>query len=248
MAQYIHLFDTASEFNEAYNGSSYIEPWVSLTEQTQEVHYNKPVLNYVEIGGIKWAKKNLGATAITDYGKYYAWADIQGYTFGQVGIDKSFTEQDYIYGPVNWREKPDYGITKYNTQDGKTTIEPSDDSATQELGEKWRIPTNTEFYSLMNEVYTAWTSDYEGSGVAGVVCTDKSDSSKVLFFPAAGYATYGRVSDNGINGNYWSSDTGSGSMMGFAYYLFFNTSSASFRTRSDNYRYQGQSIRPILDE
>lgn len=41
MAKYIHLFDTASKFNEAYNGGSYEEPWVSYTEQTQEVNYNK---------------------------------------------------------------------------------------------------------------------------------------------------------------------------------------------------------------
>lgn len=39
--KYIHLFDTASEFNEAYNGSSYEEPWVSYTEENEKVKYNK---------------------------------------------------------------------------------------------------------------------------------------------------------------------------------------------------------------
>ena len=41
MGKYIHLFDAASEFNEAYNGSSYEEPWVSYTEEDDKVSYNK---------------------------------------------------------------------------------------------------------------------------------------------------------------------------------------------------------------
>ena len=41
MGKYIHLFDTASEFNEAYNGDKYLEPWVSLTEEGEQVKYNK---------------------------------------------------------------------------------------------------------------------------------------------------------------------------------------------------------------
>ena len=41
MGKYIHLFDTASEFNEAYNGDAYIEPWLSLTEEREKVNYNK---------------------------------------------------------------------------------------------------------------------------------------------------------------------------------------------------------------
>lgn len=31
--EYIHLFETTSEFNEAYNGPDYKEPWVSFTEE-----------------------------------------------------------------------------------------------------------------------------------------------------------------------------------------------------------------------
>lgn len=41
MAQYIHLFGATSEFNEAYNGKSYEEPWLSLTEEGEKVNYNK---------------------------------------------------------------------------------------------------------------------------------------------------------------------------------------------------------------
>ena len=43
MGQYLHLFDTVSAFTEAYNGEAYQEPWVSYTEETSAVTYNKSV-------------------------------------------------------------------------------------------------------------------------------------------------------------------------------------------------------------
>ena len=41
MAQYLRLFDTVNEFNSAYTGEEYIEPWVSYTEENEHVDYNK---------------------------------------------------------------------------------------------------------------------------------------------------------------------------------------------------------------
>lgn len=37
----IRKFETISEFNAAYNGDEYLEPWVSLTEEAGGVNYNK---------------------------------------------------------------------------------------------------------------------------------------------------------------------------------------------------------------
>lgn len=41
MGKLIHLFSAQSEFEEAYNGDKYKEPWVSYTEQETRVDYNK---------------------------------------------------------------------------------------------------------------------------------------------------------------------------------------------------------------
>ena len=38
---YIHLFSTTAEFNTAYTGTTYHEPWVSYTVQNEQVDYNK---------------------------------------------------------------------------------------------------------------------------------------------------------------------------------------------------------------
>lgn len=77
MAQYIHLFETASEFNEAYNGSSYEEPWVSLTEEGEKVNYNKSeeekllgtplTFNIISGGTIIWKASYPDYTATIEY-------------------------------------------------------------------------------------------------------------------------------------------------------------------------------------
>jgi hypothetical protein len=41
MGKYIHLFGTTAEFEAAYNGESYEEPWVSYTEDSSAVTYNQ---------------------------------------------------------------------------------------------------------------------------------------------------------------------------------------------------------------
>jgi uncharacterized protein (TIGR02145 family) len=199
---HINLFQTNAEFLSAYT-NDYAEPWVSFTMETSGLSYNKgttppvPSHDYIEIGGIKWATMNLGATAVTDYGKYYAWGDISGYTASQVGVDKDFGEEDYVYGPYDWSSEPDYGLTKYNSQDGKTVLEPVNDAVQTEWGGSWRMPTLTDWQTLFEAVNTAWTTDYQGSGISGAVCTDKTDSTKVLFFPAAGFAQKGPSDEKG---------------------------------------------------
>ena len=39
--RYMHYFESANTFDVAYNGDEYHEPWVSLTMQNRDVHYNK---------------------------------------------------------------------------------------------------------------------------------------------------------------------------------------------------------------
>lgn len=40
MAKYIHRFNTTQEFENAYDGDKYIEPWVSYTRENEQVDYN----------------------------------------------------------------------------------------------------------------------------------------------------------------------------------------------------------------
>ena len=161
-----------------------------------------PSLDYVEIAGTKWAKMNVGANTPTDYGLYFQWGDVSGYTAAQVG-QKIFGWADYKYG--NGTASPgETGMTKYNSTDGKTVLDITDDAAYANLGSDWRMPTIEEFQALGNAVNTAYTENYQGTGVSGLVCTDKTNASNELFFPELGYADNSTIYGRGIT-YYWSS-------------------------------------------
>lgn len=248
--KYLTLHETTAAYEAAESGL--IMPHVALTLDNNEVHY-KPYFDpyaghdYVEIGGVKWATMNIGASSVTDYGLYFQWGDTQGYTAAEVGSgsgQKYFGWADYKYG--NGTSSPgDTGMTKYNATDGKTVLEASDDAATAAWGGGWRMPTTTELQALGTATTSAWTSSYEGSGVAGVVLTDKEDSSKKLFFPAAGYCGDGGVYDVGSNGIYWSSSLFSVDVS-LAYYLGFSSSDVKWDVNGN--RCIGFSVRGVVGQ
>ena len=197
---------------------------------------------YVEIAGIKWVTMNIGANSITDAGLYFQWGDTSGYTASQVGSgsDKKYFDQtDYKYC-----DGTEDNITKYNSTDGKTVLDLSDDAARANWGGSWRTPTTAEFAALGAAVNTEWTSDYQGSGVAGLVCTDKTDSSKVLFFPACGNCSEGSVSFVGSYGNYQSSSLGDNNVI-LAYRLQFGSSNVNWQSLGN--RLYGFPVRGILE-
>jgi hypothetical protein len=96
-------------------------------------------------------------------------------------------------------------MSKYNQTDNITTLQGLDDGARMNSGHTWRIPTAEELMALVNAVNIAWDTDYQGSGIAGLVCTDKTDSSKVLFFPSSGWAGQGSVRGSTDSCFCWSS-------------------------------------------
>jgi len=250
MAIYLKQFSTHSEYEQYINGSGAILPNVSICTTEGDVHYNPYVdpyagHDYVEIGGLKWATMNVGATGITDAGLYFQWGDISGYTASQCGSgsgQKKFGWADYKYG--NGTSSPgETGMTKYNSTDGKTVLEASDDAVQTNWGGSWRMPTTAEYVALGNAVNRVWTADYQGSGVSGLVCIDKTDSSKVLFFPACGYCYDGRVDNVGIDGFYWSSSLYSSDVQRtYSFYLY----AGSVYWQDDRIRYFGYSVRGVV--
>ena len=258
MSVYLKEFSTHSEYDAYINGSGAILPNVSICTTEEDVHYNpfvdpckseivKTIYEWVEIGGIKWATKNVGALTVTDFGQYFSWGGVSGFTADQVSGDchsKAFSWEDYKYG--NGTSSPDAtDMTKYNATDGKTVLDLSDDAARANMGGLWRMPTAAEFQALGDAVNSAWTADYQGSGVSGLVLTDKTDSSKVLFFPAAGRCSYGSATHVGSIGSYWSSSVLSSDVQR-AYCLYFGSSYSYWQSYDS--RYGGFSVRGVLDD
>lgn len=207
MAKFITKFNTTAEFATFSATTNFGRPHVSLTKDDSKVHYFEDPYKgheYVEIGGLKWATMNIGASKPSDYGLYFAWGDTQGYTAEQVGSgegQKYFGWADYKY--VNGTSSPGpIEMTKYNETDGKTILEAVDDAAVANWGGSWRMPTKADFQALGAAVNTART---QVNNVYGILCTDIEDSSKTLFFPAAGGCSDGSVIGVGNSSGYWSS-------------------------------------------
>ena len=246
MAKFITKFDTTSDFAAFSATTNFGRPHVSLIKDDSKVNYFEDPYKghkYVEIGGLKWATMNIGASKPSDCGLYFAWGDTQGYTAEQVGYgegQKRFIWENYKYG--NGTSEPgETGMTKYNSTDRLTTLEASDDAAVANWGGSWRMPTRADFQTLGAVVNTTWT---KVNNVYGILCEDITDSSKTLFFPAAGSCSYGNVSSVGYVGSYWSSSLDTFNKKE-ALSLSFNNSSVEWGNLITT-RFFGCSVRPVI--
>lgn len=90
----------------------------------------------VDLGlSVKWAKMNVGAVSEEDYGEHYAWGETESKSY--------FSWSSYAY--CNGTPST---ITKYNSHDGKTSLEPADDAANIVMGGDWYTPTKAEMDEL----------------------------------------------------------------------------------------------------
>ncbi|PDP70030.1 hypothetical protein [Tannerella forsythia] len=168
---------------------------------------------YVDLGlpsGIKWAKRNLGASKPSDYGNYYAWGETE-------------PKADYTWATYKWMQagQSDWKhITKYTIADGqtegiwydaggtfigdnKTTLEAADDAATRKLGSPWRMPTLVEIRELLDANNCTWTWTTQ-DGKNGYEVKSKTNGNSI-FLPAAGYRGGSELGSAGSEGDYWSS-------------------------------------------
>ena len=84
--KYIHLFKTNSEFTTAYNGPDYIEPWLSLTEETMTIGTSKPKLTAITFGSITWVTDvpATGGTATKDNCKFEIYGNYEDGTSANI--------------------------------------------------------------------------------------------------------------------------------------------------------------------
>ena len=151
--EFIKLFTDDSEYS-AFTANTTDDAWlpnVSHCITESHVHYN-PYIDpynghaYVDLGltsGTLWAKKNVGANVETDYGLYFAWGETQGYADAST---KAFSWNDYAL-----TEDSGSTFTKYNSTDGLTHLELSDDAAAVNMGGDWHMPNKAQCIELFKE-------------------------------------------------------------------------------------------------
>lgn len=204
----------------------------SGTVTVQPTVVNEVYRQAVDLGlSVKWANMNVGASSPTDYGMYFMWGDVVGHP-GVVTDGFTFAWASYKWGTSQ------SNMTKYNSSDGKTTLEAADDAARAYWGGKWRMPTQTEMSELVNNTDQEWTTI---NSVAGRKFMKKSDHNVYIFLPAAGYRDNTDVIYQGYGGRYWSSTLRS-DLPGSAYRLVFSSGSANVDSSN---RYYGNTVRAV---
>ena len=193
---------------------------------------------YVDLGlSVKWATCNVGASKPEGYGDYYAWGETS-------------TKSSYTWGDYRFRTSGDsydnVKFSKYNTDssrgtvDNKSALDLSDDVARVKWGGSWRMPTKSEFQELRDNCTWIWTTL---NGINGNMVTSKKNgyTSRSIFLPAAGWRNDTVLNYAGSYGLYWSSSLSTDNPDGAGYLIFYSGS----HSRSNNYRYSGQSVRPV---
>jgi hypothetical protein len=143
-----------------------------------------PKPEYVDLGlSVKWATFNVGASKPEDYGDYFAWGETE-------------PKEEYTWATYKWGTSGK--LTKYNTTDGKTILDPEDDAAYVNWGDKWRMPTDAERDELVENCTWTWTTQ---NSINGYKVTGPNGNS--IFLPAGGYKGSGPDYPMGEDGLYW---------------------------------------------
>ncbi|MBO7132564.1 MAG: hypothetical protein J6W06_00185, partial [Bacteroidales bacterium] len=187
---------------------------------------------YVDLGlpsGTMWATCNVGATSPEDFGNYYAWGETE-------------PKETYDWSTYRYCNGSENTLTKYCSDevsgnngftDGLTTLEASDDAATVNWGEGWRMPTTLDIDEL---VFKCTFETIEQNGVLGSLVTGPNGN--CIFLPAAGTYQNNRFYEEPAY--YWSSTTDIFSNYGFVY-SFYNE---EYESRA-YFRQYGNPVRPI---
>ena len=201
-----------------------------------------PNPEYVDLGlpsGLKWATWNVGAAKPEEYGDYFAWGETK-------------PKSTYKWSTYIWCNGSSTTFTKYNTDpargtvDNKVILDLEDDAARASWGGNWRMPTDPEWTELKVSTTMTWTSDYNGTGVAGTIVTSNVQGymDKSIFLPAGGFMNGSVLDARGSFGGYWSSSLNIDNNY-CAWDMECNSSGAGWLVES---RYLGQTIRPVYDD
>lgn len=198
----------------------------------------KPAGEYVVVDGRKfvdlglpsktlWAACNVGANVPAEDGGYFAWGETKANSkyYGNSISDYKFYSSDDTYSS-------DYGMTKYNSTDSKTTLDPQDDAAFVNWGASYRMPSKENFAELLNSEYCTWTYDQtkksvDGNKCPGYIVTSKKNGNSIYF----------------TDFRYWTSDLASSHGKAYDFYPSDNAYGTSSMYPHD--RYSLYCIRPV---
>lgn len=208
---------------------------VTVKEGVQAVDLGLP-------SGLKWASCNVGATKPEEFGDYFAWGETE-------------PKASYDWSTYKWCNGASDALTKYcfdpsywggtGQMDNKKQLDLADDAANANMGGDWRMPTNAEWQELIDNCTVTWTSNYNGTGVAGSIFTGKKSgyTGVSIFIPAAGWRIDTITMDSEHYCYCWTSVLDDERYPSVAYYWMSSGESLSDLNSFD--RADGRSVRAV---
>ena len=169
-------------------------------------------MEFVDLGlGVLWATCNIGASSPSDYGNYYAWAELEPKEF--------YSWEKYRYRSFDDQNGMDkYTAEGYSHQNLKADklerLEPMDDVASVISGGKWHMPTSDDFEELVSGC------EYQKETVNGVqgvrfTSTIPGYEGRSIFIPMAGCMNGNEPTELGEQLFVWSASAGVGNQGSF---------------------------------
>lgn len=215
---------------------------------------------YVDLGlpsKTVWATCNVGAQKAEEYGNFYAWGETQpkneySWKTYTLPYEKSLASKP-VQGDKGFTDKWTYHrLTGPYTMDTETkTLQPEDDAAIINWGQKWSTPTLEQWRELCDTTLCRWTQQKKG-----FLVTSKKNG-KSIFLPACGMCNGTEAPKTFLNegdsvrydGLYWSGTlSGKNKPGNEASYLRFNTGYQRMNLpyiTSAYELYLGMSVRPV---
>lgn len=147
--------------------------------------------------GRLWATCNLGADKPEEIGYYFYWGNIAGH---------EFKNNQWVLAPGYDSEGE-----QWNPENGNVPANATFDAARAAWDDLWRLPTDEEFRELVENTDNIWVENWNGSGMNGYLFTGRTDATRQIFLPAAGYSNSWEERKNerqkyGTDGYYHTSD------------------------------------------
>ena len=136
------------------------------------------------------------------------------FTVGEFTAPLTVNDHPYVeLAGYYWATKNVYNATvateKYigTSAYGSYYTQSESKKAAASWGGTWTLPTEAQWTALLDGCTWTWQTEYEfgGTKMSGYLVSDKTDSSKFIFLPAAGFY-WSNVEYLGINLLYWCSD------------------------------------------
>ena len=212
-------------------------PWIQGQKTTSAPQIPSTNEELVDLGlpsGTLWSKFNLGAEKETDFGNFYQWGDIQGH--------EDSADYDFSWGTYKWGTENN--LTKYGSTDNNLVLDNEDDPVYSATHGKMKSPTKEQWKELIANTNHQWIYNFKESGANGIKFTNKNDSTKYIFIPAAGFCSSSyryRVNSWGF---VWSSSRGPTSPDN-AWYMYCYSGNVLM---GNYHRCDGYSVRGVMNK